>query len=73
MISKFFGRFKKKTTLKDVITTDKLPEGGVNVYTEKGTIKVDTDDDFLASVLAQCFVSGKPVIMNRSEFDGDDD
>ena len=36
-------------------------------YKKRGNLYIETDDDFEADVIAECYKTGKPVLMSRPE------
>ena len=52
-----------------IVSTDKLPDNTTQVYTEQGSINVGTADPFMASIIAQCFLTGEITTANRSDYE----
>ena len=62
-----YDEYEKKFS--QIVSTDKLPDNTTQVYTEQGSINVGTADPFMASMIAQCFLTGEVTTANRSDYE----
>ena len=63
-----FNLFRKKKEV-EIYTTDTSPDEMKIVYTSEGQVSIETDNDFMAKAIAECFLTGQPIIRNRSDYE----